>query len=113
MARMACRKKKRKMESLSTSRGITVVGALNDRTHLYDVEELVSVNAAISIHIVQFEIPPQLVLHLPSHHQAQGCHILHEVDVTVLQGKPPSLQNSTLNHPCIELSSEVSDSREE
>lgn len=53
--------------------------------YLYDVEELVAVNAAVSVHIIQLEIPAQLVLHLSSHHQAERGHILHEVDVAVLQ----------------------------
>lgn len=53
--------------------------------YLYDVEELMSVNAAVAIHIVKFEIPAQLVLHLSSHHQTESGHILHEVYVAVLQ----------------------------
>lgn len=53
--------------------------------YLYDVEELVTVNAAVSVHIIKFEIPAQLVLHLSSHHQAERSDILHEVYVAVLQ----------------------------
>lgn len=44
-----------------------------------------SVNAAVSVHIIKFEIPAQLVLHLPSHHQTESGHVLHEVYVAVLQ----------------------------
>lgn len=58
---------------------------VHDILHLYDVEELVSVNATVAIHIVKFEIPAQLVLHLSSHHQAESGHVLHEVYVAVLQ----------------------------
>lgn len=53
--------------------------------YLYDVEELMPVNATITIHIIEFEIPAQLVLHLPSHHQTESSHILYEVYVAVLQ----------------------------
>lgn len=52
---------------------------------LYDVEQLVAVNTAVSIHVIKFKIPAELVLHLPSHHQAEGGHILHEIYVAVLQ----------------------------
>lgn len=57
----------------------------HDGLCLYNVEELVSVDAAVSIHIIKFEIPAQLVLHLSPHHQAEGSHILHEIYVAVLQ----------------------------
>lgn len=43
------------------------------------------VDAAVTIHVIQLEIPAQLVLHLPPHHQAERSHVLHEVYVTVLQ----------------------------
>lgn len=43
------------------------------------------VDAAVTIHVIQLEIPAQLVLHLPPHHQAERGHVLHEVYVTVLQ----------------------------
>ncbi len=58
---------------------------VHDMLYLYDVEELVSVDAAVSVHIIKFEIPAQLVLHLSSHHQTESGHILHEVYVAVLQ----------------------------
>lgn len=53
--------------------------------HLDDVEEFVPVDAAISIHVIEFEIPAKFVLHLSSHHQAESSNILHEVYVAVLQ----------------------------
>ena len=53
--------------------------------YLYDVEELMPVNATVTIHIIEFEIPAQLVLHLPSHHQTESSHILYKVYVAVLQ----------------------------
>lgn len=55
------------------------------RPHLDDVEEFVPVDAAISVHVVEFEIPAQFVLHLSSHHQAESSNVLHEVYVAVLQ----------------------------
>lgn len=55
------------------------------RAHLDDVEEFVPVDAAISVHVVEFEIPAQFVLHFPSHHQAESGDVLHEVYVAVLQ----------------------------
>lgn len=58
---------------------------VHDILYLYDVKELMSVNAAVAIHIIKFEIPAQLVLHLSSHHQTERGHILHEVYVAVLQ----------------------------
>lgn len=60
-----------------------------ERPHLDDVEELVPVDAAVSVHVVELEVPAQLVLHLSPHHQAERGHVLHEVDVAVLQ-KPGS-----------------------
>lgn len=43
------------------------------------------VDAAVTVHVIQLEIPAQLVLHLPPHHQAERGHVLHKVYVTVLQ----------------------------
>lgn len=43
------------------------------------------VDAAISVHVVELEIPAQFVLHFSSHHQAEGSNVLHEVYVAVLQ----------------------------
>lgn len=57
------------------------------RPHLDDVEELVPVDAAVSVHVVELEVPAQLVLHLSPHHQAERGHVLHEVDVAVLQNQ--------------------------
>lgn len=42
------------------------------------------VDAAVAVHVVQLEVPAQLVLHLAAHHQAEGRHVLHEVYVAVL-----------------------------
>lgn len=58
-----------------------------ERPHLDDVEELVPVDAAVSVHVVELEVPAQLVLHLSPHHQAERGHVLHEVDVAVLQNQ--------------------------
>lgn len=53
--------------------------------YLDDVQELVAVDAAVSVHVVEFEVPAKLVLHLSPHHQTQGRHVLHEVYVSILQ----------------------------
>lgn len=54
-------------------------------THFDDVQQLSPVDAAIAIHVVELEIPPELLVHLPLQHQAQSCHILHEIDVAILK----------------------------
>lgn len=64
------------------------------RPHLYDVEELVPIDAAVSVHVVEFEVPAQFVLHLSPHHQAESGDVLHEVYVSVLQ-KREVLLNQT------------------
>lgn len=53
--------------------------------HLDDVEELVPIDAAVPVHVVEFEVPAQFVLHLSPHHQAESGDVLHEVYVAVLQ----------------------------
>lgn len=58
-----------------------------ERPHLDDVEQFVPVDAAVSVHVVELEVPAQLVLHLSSHHQAERSHVLHEVYVAVLQNQ--------------------------
>lgn len=55
--------------------------------YLYDIEQLMSVYAAVAIHIIKSEVPAQFVLHFPSHYETQCCYILHEVYVTILQRK--------------------------
>lgn len=71
--------------------------------YLDDVQEFVPVDAAVSVHVVELEIPAQLVLHLSSHHQAQSGHVLHEVNVAILQ-KPtevrtvPTMMHNLLRH---------------
>lgn len=64
------------------------------RPHLDDVEELVAIDAAVSVHVVEFEVPAQFVLHLSPHHQAESGDVLHEVYVAVLQ-KREVLLNQT------------------
>lgn len=43
-----------------------------------------SINAAIAIYIIELEIPPQFLLHLPTENKAEGSHILHEVNISIL-----------------------------
>lgn len=57
--------------------------------HLDDVEQLVPVDASVAVHVVQLEVPAQLVLHLAAHHQAERRHVLHEVYVAVLPSDKP------------------------
>lgn len=87
IARMAWRRRRRnkKRNKISLPKTWSGVWCHVMWSYLYDVEELVSVDAAVSIHVVKFEIPAQLVLHLSSHHQTQSCDVLHEVNVAVLQ----------------------------
>lgn len=66
-----------------------------DVIYLDDVQEFVPVDAAVSVHVIELEIPAQLVLHLPSHHQAQCGHVLHEVYVAILQ-KPTEIHVRTV-----------------
>lgn len=43
-----------------------------------------SINTAIAIYIIELEIPPQFLLHLPTENKAEGSHILHEVNISIL-----------------------------
>jgi len=52
--------------------------------YLNDKQQLVAVDAPAAVHIVQFEVPTELLLHLPLQHQAQRGHVLHEVNVAIL-----------------------------
>lgn len=71
---------------------------VRDVLYLYDVEELMSVNAAVTIHIVKFEIPAQLLLHLSPHHQVESGHILYEVYGAVLQTQSHRRSSSKLSN---------------
>lgn len=75
-------------------------GALGEelQAHLYDVEELVPVDAAVSVHVVQFEIPAQFVLHLSPHHQAESGDVLHKVYVAILQKQGVHLSQTHLSY---------------
>ena len=42
------------------------------------------VQTAVAIAVVHLEGPLQLVLQLPSEHQVDGGHVLHEVNLVVL-----------------------------
>ncbi|KAG9345851.1 hypothetical protein JZ751_009007 [Albula glossodonta] len=48
---------------------------------------LFPVNAAIAVHVVQLEVPSQLVLHLPPHDQAESRNVLHEIHVAILPSR--------------------------
>lgn len=43
-----------------------------------------SIDAAITIYIIELEIPPQFLLHLPTENKAEGSHIFHEVNISIL-----------------------------
>lgn len=53
--------------------------------HLDDLQQLVAVDAAAAVDVVEFEVPAQLLLHAPLQHEAQGGHVLHKVNEAVLQ----------------------------
>lgn len=43
-----------------------------------------SINTAVAIYIIELEIPPQFLLHLPTENKAEGSHIFHEVNISIL-----------------------------
>ena len=55
--------------------------------HLNYLKQLFAVDAATAIYVIEFEVPAELLLHSTFQHQAQSSHILHEVNVTILQKK--------------------------
>lgn len=56
-------------------------------THFDDVQQFSPVNAAVPVHIVELEIPSQLLIHLPFQDQTQSCHILHKIYVAILKAE--------------------------
>lgn len=54
--------------------------------HLNYLKQLVAVDAATAIDVVEFEVPAELLLHASLQHQAQSGDILHEINEAVLQG---------------------------
>lgn len=58
---------------------------MTTHAHLNDQKQLVTVNAAASVNIVEFEVPAKLLLHSTFENQAQSCYILHEINKTILQ----------------------------
>lgn len=93
MARIACRKKKKKPPERQISRRDTRHNRWRcwRQHHLDDVQQLVAVDAAVAVHVVELEVPAQLVLHLAAHHQAERRHVLHEVYVAVLRSRNHSV----------------------
>lgn len=72
-------------------------------THLNDVEQFMSINAAIAIYIIQFEIPPQFLFHLPTENKAEGSHIFHEVNISILWQNKNQLVTGTGGAVALEL----------
>lgn len=62
-------------------------GGTGGRGYLDYLQQLVTVNAAAAINVIEFEVPAELLLHSPLQHQTQSSHILHEVNEPVLQGE--------------------------
>lgn len=60
--------------------------ALGTWSYPDDGEQLVAVDASVAVHVIELEVPAQLLFHLPLEDQAQRRHVLHEVDVAVLGG---------------------------
>lgn len=50
-----------------------------------------SINATIAIYIIELEIPPQFLLHLPPENEAEGGHIFHEVNISILWENKPQI----------------------
>ena len=46
--------------------------------------QLVLVDLSVAVLVEQFEVPLQFLVDLSFQQQADGCDVLHEVDVTVL-----------------------------
>ncbi len=55
--------------------------------HLNYQKQLVSVDAATPVYVIQFEVPAQLLLNSSFQHQAQSGNILHEINEAILQKK--------------------------
>lgn len=55
-----------------------------------------SINAPIAIYIIELEIPPQFLLHLPSENKAEGSHIFHEINISILSEKNPYCDKNKL-----------------
>lgn len=55
-----------------------------------------SINAAIAIYIIELEIPPQFLLHLPSENKAEGSHVFHEINISILSGKETNCDRNKL-----------------
>lgn len=60
--------------------------ALGTWSYPDDGEQLVAVDASVAVHVVELEVPAQLLFHLPLEDQAQRRHVLHEINVAVLGG---------------------------
>lgn len=63
--------------------------ALKSNAHLDYEQQLVTVDAATPVYVVEFKIPAQLLLHSCLQHQTQSSHVLHEINEAVLQEKRP------------------------
>lgn len=53
--------------------------------HLDHEQQLITVDAAAPIDVIEFKVPAELLLHLGLQHQAQRSHVLHEINAAVLQ----------------------------
>ena len=53
-------------------------------TDLHDVQQLLAVDAAIAVLVVDLEGPLELVLQGAPQHKVQGCHVFQEVNGVVL-----------------------------
>lgn len=61
--------------------------AVKANAHLNYQKQLVAINAAAPIDIIEFEVPAELLLHSSFQHQAQSGDILHEINEAILQEK--------------------------
>lgn len=64
----------------------TLLQSTRANAHLNYLKQLVAVDAATAVHVVEFEVPAELLLHASLQHQAQSGDILHEINEAILQG---------------------------
>lgn len=61
--------------------------AVKANAHLNYQKQLITINAATPVDIIEFEVPAELLLHSSFQHQAQSGNILHEINEAILQEK--------------------------
>lgn len=65
--------------------------SLKSNAHLDYEQQLIAVDAATAIYVIEFKIPAELLLHSGLQHQTQSSHVLHEINEAVLQEKKEAI----------------------